>query len=161
MLPTTCKNKIALTAQYSEHIYMSKGRIRSPNGIQILKVYGSRIRIQNTALEDRTKSCRWFRNIQSGEEWAGIVRKGGGGGFQRGQVQYGRGPHRQVRVLSGSHKDIRGWLKGTQDGEFFWLRFWNLRYFFDSYVKILRFYKNIFWLGHFWEDYAEWKKILS
>ncbi len=25
-------------------------------------------------------------------------------------------------------------FKGTQDWEFFWLRFWNLRYFFDSYV---------------------------
>ncbi len=37
------------------------------------------------------------------------------------------------------------YIKGTQDWEFFWLRFWNLRYFFDSYVKILRFYKkNIF-----------------
>ncbi len=31
-------------------------------------------------------------------------------------------------------------FKGTQDREFFWLRFWNLRYFFDSYVKILRLY---------------------
>ncbi len=33
-------------------------------------------------------------------------------------------------------------FKGTQDWEFFWLRFWNLRYFFVSYVKILRFYKK-------------------
>ncbi len=33
-------------------------------------------------------------------------------------------------------------FKGTQDGEFFWLGFWNLRYFFVSYVKILRFYKK-------------------
>ena len=33
-------------------------------------------------------------------------------------------------------------LKGTQDWEFFWLWFWNLRYFFVSYVKILRFYKK-------------------
>ncbi len=38
-------------------------------------------------------------------------------------------------------------LKGTQDWEFFWLRFWNLRYFFVSYVKILRFYKNNFLIG--------------
>ena len=38
-------------------------------------------------------------------------------------------------------------IKGTQDWEFFWLRFWNLRYFFVSYVKILRFYKKIFLIG--------------
>ncbi len=31
--------------------------------------------------------------------------------------------------------------------EFFWLRFWNLRYFFVSFVKILRFYKNNFLIG--------------
>ncbi len=35
-------------------------------------------------------------------------------------------------------------LKGTQDWDFFWLRFWNLHYFFISYVKILRFYKKNF-----------------
>jgi hypothetical protein len=35
-----------------------------------------------------------------------------------------------------------GKVKGTQDWEFFWLRFWNLHYFFVSYVKILRFYKK-------------------
>ena len=35
-------------------------------------------------------------------------------------------------------------LKGTQDWDFFWLRFWNLYYFFISYVKILRFYKKHF-----------------
>ncbi len=35
-------------------------------------------------------------------------------------------------------------FKGTQDWEFFWLRFWNLRYFFVSYVKTLRFYQKIF-----------------
>ena len=39
------------------------------------------------------------------------------------------------------------YLKGTQDWEFFWLRFWNLRYFFVSYVKILRFYKKNFLIG--------------
>ncbi len=44
------------------------------------------------------------------------------------------------------------WLgfKGTQDWEFFWLRFWNLHYFFVSYAKILRFYKKKFWLAHYW-----------
>ncbi len=35
-------------------------------------------------------------------------------------------------------------FKGTQDWEFFWLRFWNLPYFFVSYIKILRFYKKNF-----------------
>jgi hypothetical protein len=39
------------------------------------------------------------------------------------------------------------YLKGTQDWEFFWLRFWNLPYFFVSYVKILRFYRKIFLIG--------------
>jgi hypothetical protein len=34
--------------------------------------------------------------------------------------------------------------KGTKDWEFFWLRFWNLYYFFVSYVKILRFYPKKF-----------------
>ncbi len=38
-------------------------------------------------------------------------------------------------------------FKGTQDWEFFWLRFCNLRYFFVSYVKILRFYKKNFLIG--------------
>ncbi len=35
-------------------------------------------------------------------------------------------------------------FKGTQDWDFFWLRFWNLYYFFISYVKILRFHKKKF-----------------
>ena len=39
------------------------------------------------------------------------------------------------------------YVKGTQDWEFFWLRFWNLRYFFVSYVKILRFYKKKILIG--------------
>ncbi len=38
-------------------------------------------------------------------------------------------------------------FKGTQDWEFFWLRFWNLRYFFVSYIKILRFYQKNFLIG--------------
>ncbi len=45
-----------------------------------------------------------------------------------------------------NEKDVN-WFKGTQDWEFFWLRFWNLRYFFVSYVKILRFYKKFFLIG--------------
>jgi hypothetical protein len=39
---------------------------------------------------------------------------------------------------------LPGYLKGTQDWDFFWLRFWNLYYFFIIYVKILRFYQKIF-----------------
>jgi hypothetical protein len=38
----------------------------------------------------------------------------------------------------------RGLVKGTQDWEFFWLQFRNLRYFFVSYIKILRLYKKNF-----------------
>ncbi len=47
-------------------------------------------------------------------------------------------------VVFGLPKLRAGWFKGTQDWEFFWLRFWNLRYFFDSYVKILKFYNKFF-----------------
>jgi hypothetical protein len=52
-----------------------------------------------------------------------------------------------------THKKVAGidWvyakkpkLKGTQDWDFFWLRFWNLYYFFISYVKISRFYHKKF-----------------
>ncbi len=50
-----------------------------------------------------------------------------------------RGFHSRSVVISG--------FKGTQDWEFFWLRFWNLRYFFVSYVKILRFSKKNFLIG--------------
>jgi hypothetical protein len=39
------------------------------------------------------------------------------------------------------------YFKGTQDWDFFWLRFWNLYYFFVSYVKILRFYRKKFLIG--------------
>jgi hypothetical protein len=38
-------------------------------------------------------------------------------------------------------------LKVHQIENFFLLRFWNLRYFFVSYVKILRFYKKQFLIG--------------
>ncbi len=39
---------------------------------------------------------------------------------------------------------VTTWLKGTQEWEFFWLRFWILYYFIVSYVKILRFCKKNF-----------------
>jgi hypothetical protein len=35
-------------------------------------------------------------------------------------------------LLNQKYED--GSFKGTQDWEFFWLRFWNLRYFFASYA---------------------------
>ncbi len=44
-------------------------------------------------------------------------------------------------------------LKGTQEWEFFWLRFWILYYFIVSYVKILDFAKKTFWLGQYWRSY--------
>jgi hypothetical protein len=44
-------------------------------------------------------------------------------------------------------------FKGTQDWDFFWLRFWNLYYFFLSYVKILRLKNFFFWSGHYWGRY--------
>jgi hypothetical protein len=46
-------------------------------------------------------------------------------------------PHWQIYEMK--NLSLLWKLKGTQDWEFFWLRFWNLRYFVDSYVKILRF----------------------
>jgi hypothetical protein len=51
--------------------------------------------------------------------------------------------------------------KGTQDWDFFWLRFWNLYYFFVSYVKILRFYKIIFLLGPFWGEVRFFHVVLG
>ncbi len=52
-------------------------------------------------------------------------------------------------------------VKGTQDWEFFWLRFWNLRYFFDSYVKILRFYKKIFLIGSLFGEVRFFRVVLG
>jgi hypothetical protein len=49
--------------------------------------------------------------------------------------------------LSAGGNSIWYCVKGTQDWEFFWLRFWNLRYFFDSHVKILRLYQKKFLIG--------------
>ncbi len=41
----------------------------------------------------------------------------------------------KFRILSStSAQNFSCFLKGTQDWEFFWLRFWNLRYFFVSYA---------------------------
>ncbi len=56
---------------------------------------------------------------------------------------FSRNASRVAPVLHIFHENF----KGTQDWEFFGLRFWNLRYFFVSYVKILRFYKKKFLIG--------------
>jgi hypothetical protein len=52
-------------------------------------------------------------------------------------------------------------VKGTQDWDFFWLRFWNLYYFFVSYVKILRFYKKKFWIWPFWGEVRFFRVVLG
>jgi hypothetical protein len=52
-------------------------------------------------------------------------------------------------------------VKGTQDWEFFWLRFLNLRYFFVSYVKILRFYKKKFLLGPLLREVQFFRVVLG
>jgi hypothetical protein len=43
-------------------------------------------------------------------------------------------------------------FKGTQEWEFFWLRFWILYYFIVSYAKILRFCKKNFMIGPVLEE---------
>ncbi len=64
-----------------------------------------------------------------------------------GSLYYAVYMHAQLIVLS-------HWpFKGTQDWDLFWLRFWNLYYFFIIYVKILRFYKKNSWSGHYWGRY--------
>jgi hypothetical protein len=52
-------------------------------------------------------------------------------------------------------------LKGTQDWEFFWLLFWNLHYFFVSYVKILRFYQKNFLIGPFLGEVRFFRVVLG
>ncbi len=52
-------------------------------------------------------------------------------------------------------------FKGTQDWDFFWLRFWNLYYFFVSYVKILRFYKKKILIGPFWGEVRFFRVVLG
>ncbi len=77
------------------------------------------------------------------------------------------GNHFGSYVKFGNH---RGCLKGTQEWEFFWLRFWILYYFIVSYVKLLRFSKKNFLTGPVLEEVrffrvvlglAEWKNFLS
>ncbi len=47
--------------------------------------------------------------------------------------------HRRLLVFCKHFQCQNDLFKGTQDWEFFWLRFWNLYFFVVSYVKILRF----------------------
>ncbi len=70
------------------------------------------------------KKPPWWREREAGGGWELSPEEDAqDGGCARPQ----RVPHAhlsQVRIL----------FKGTQDWEFFWLRFWNLRYFFVSYA---------------------------
>jgi hypothetical protein len=50
---------------------------------------------------------------------------------------------------------------GTQDWEFFWLRFWNLLYFFVSYLKIFRFYPKNFFIGPFLGEVRFFRIVLG
>ena len=54
-----------------------------------------------------------------------------------------------------------GLLKGTQEWEFFWLRFWILYYFIVSYVKILRFCKKNFLIGPVLEEVRFFRVVLG
>ncbi len=52
-------------------------------------------------------------------------------------------------------------IKGTQNWDFFWLRFWNLYYFFVSYVKISRFNQKNFFIGQFWGEVRFFHVVLG
>ncbi len=56
---------------------------------------------------------------------------------------------------------FRGPFKGTQEWEFFWLRFWILYYFIVSYVKILRFSKKNFLIGPVLEEVRFFQVVLG
>ncbi len=59
------------------------------------------------------------------------------------------------------HKKKERGFKGTQDREIFWLRIWNLRYFFVSYVNILRFYKKKCLIGPFLGEVRFFRVVLG
>ena len=52
-------------------------------------------------------------------------------------------------------------IKGTQDWDFFLLRFWNLHYFFVTYVKILRFYQKKILIGLFLGEVRFFRVVLG
>ncbi len=58
------------------------------------------------------------------------------------------------------HFTYHVWLKGTQEWEFFWLRFWILYCFIVSYVKILRFCKKNFLIGPVLEEVRFFRVVL-
>ncbi len=94
----------------------------------------------------------WKRcNIQGLSQLSNLCRYCGLGTLLAGKGRKHMGLF--VTLFSYSTPCRFGGLKGTQDWDIFWLRFWNLYYFFISYVKILRFYKKICWSGHFWGRY--------
>jgi len=62
---------------------------------------------------------------------------------------------KRVKFLESTH------IKGTQEWEFFWLRFWILYYFFVSYVKILRFCKKNFLIGPVLEEVRFFRVVLG
>ncbi len=72
-------------------------------------------------------------------------------------------------MLTIDEKSAKNWksrhlaksFKGTQDWDFFWLRFWNLYYFFVSHVKILRFYKKSFLIVPFWGKVRFFRVVLG
>ncbi len=45
------------------------------------------------------------------------------------------------------------YFKGTQEWEFFWLRFRILYYFIVNFALVLRFCRIFFWLCHYWGRY--------
>ncbi len=76
------------------------------------------------------------------------------------------GKDRGLRTCKLWSRQAGGWihyciLKGTQDWEFFWLRFWNLRFFFVNYLKILRFYQQIFLIGPLLEEVRFFRVVLG
>ncbi len=95
----------------------------------------------------------WATSALGAREQEGARRGGGGAG---GRVEEAGAPLARTRRRGAgarvSANDIDKLnntytlIKGTQDWEFFWLRFWNLYYFFVSYVKILRFYRKFFFV---------------
>ena len=51
-------------------------------------------------------------------------------------------PHDILYIKIMQNLKVTSHIKGTQDWEFFWLRFWILCYFIVSYAQILRFCKK-------------------
>ncbi len=76
------------------------------------------------------------------------------------------GPARQSYLtyrparLHRQEESIPGLFKGTQEWEFFWLRFLILYYFIVSYVKILRFCKKNFLIGPVLEQVRFFRVVL-